>query len=278
MSSLFKVAICQTTSVDSVEKNLSSMIQQMTEVLKKDPSVRLILFPENVLYMRIREGEAIEGIALDSVYFKKLAQFSLTNKVNIHLGSVPLLIDGKLYNSSVLITEQAKIESTYQKIHLFDIQLSGQAPIRESDVFAFGKKPETFEIDGWKFGQSICYDIRFSELYSEYAKQKVDAILIPAAFLTKTGEAHWEVLNRARAIENQSYVLSSAQGGVHKSESGQRETFGHSIAVDPWGRILQVLSRDVDYFIVELKKELIKEVRTQIPMEKHRRLSLESLN
>lgn len=275
MDKNLKVALCQTNSVDDWSANLQAMKSQMESILKGDPSVRLILFPENCLYMRLKEGEVIQGITEDSEYLHALAQFALAHKIYIHLGSVPLVLNGHLYNSAVLISDQGRVSASYQKLHLFDIHLTGQSPIRESDVFRHGQHPSVFEVDGWKFGQSICYDIRFAELFSQYAKMQVDAILIPAAFLKKTGEAHWEILNRARAIESQAYVLSAAQAGLHKSDRGQRETFGHTIAVDPWGRIETVLGTEVGAFVVELKRDLIMEVRTQIPMAMHRRLPVE---
>lgn len=270
-----KVALCQTTSVDDLDINLKNMKNQMDGIVRAHPDVRLILFPENALYMRLKEGESIRGVTVDSEHLHALAQFAIAHQVFIHLGSIPLLLDGHLFNSAVLITDQGAIVPSYQKMHLFDIQLTGQAPIRESDVFRHGQRPSIFEVDGWKFGQSICYDIRFSELYAQYARQQVDAILIPAAFLTKTGEAHWEILNRARAIESQAYVLSAAQGGVHQSERGRRETYGNTIAVDPWGRILEVLGRQEGVVVTELKRDLINEVRSQIPMLGHRRLPVE---
>ena len=276
MGETMKVGLCQTNSIDNVDINLKNMKKQMEELLTEDSSVRLILFPENVLYMRLKEGEAIQGLRLESEHFHALAAFAIEKKIFIQLGSVPLLMeDGFLYNSAVLITDQGRVEASYQKLHLFDIQLTGQKPIRESDVFRHGQHPRLFEVDGWKFGQSICYDIRFAELYSQYARQEADVILIPAAFLPKTGEAHWEIMNRARAIESQAYVLSAAQGGLHTSDSGSRETYGRTIAVDPWGRVLSVLGTDVGHFIIELKRSLITEVRTQIPMLNHRRLPVE---
>lgn len=276
MGETMKVGLCQTNSIDNVDVNLKNMKKLMEELLTEDSSVRLILFPENVLYMRLKEGESIQGLRLESEYFHALAAFAIEKKIFIQLGSVPLLMDdGFLYNSAVLITDQGRVEASYQKLHLFDIQLIGQKPIRESDVFRHGQHPRTFEVDGWKFGQSICYDIRFAELYSQYARQEVDVILIPAAFLPKTGEAHWEIMNRARAIESQAYVLSAAQGGLHQSANGSRETYGRTVAVDPWGRVLGMMGTDVGHFIVELKRSLIKEVRTQIPMFNHRRLPVE---
>ncbi len=174
----------------------------------------------------------------------------------------------------MLISPFAEPRIVYKKIHLFDITLEGQKPIRESDVFTNGEMSTVFEIDGIKFGSSICYDIRFAELYNLYAKQEVDVILIPAAFLVKTGKAHWDVLLRARAIENQSYVLAPAQTGKHQSTSSEqsRETYGHTTAVGPWGDVIECLSDGMDILFVNIDPENCRAVRRQIPMNSHRRL------
>ncbi|MBK9323708.1 MAG: carbon-nitrogen hydrolase family protein [Bdellovibrionaceae bacterium] len=277
MSPELKIAVCQMTSVDDVRLCLEQMESLIARV-PEDSGVRLFLFPENCLYLRIREGESIPPFSLEDQVFRDLSVIAKKRKAFLHLGSVPLLIGDLLYNSSVIITDQGKIESNYQKVHLFDIQLSGQASIRESDVFKHGMGPGIFSIDGWKIAQSICYDVRFAELYSQYAREPVDLILIPSAFLVKTGEAHWEILLRARAIESQCYVAASAQAGRHHSQRGEtvsRETYGNSMVVEPWGGVLARLDgeRPQTHFCT-LSKVKIETVRNQIPMAQHRRISL----
>ena len=128
---------------------------------------------------------------------------------------------------------------SYEKIHLFDIELDGLSPVRETDLFKHGKFPSVFKVRGWEIGQAICYDLRFAELFLEYAKQGVDLVLVPAAFLVETGRAHWEVLLRARAIESQCYIVAAAQAGKHLGcQGGHRMTYGHSLAIDPWGTVI----------------------------------------
>lgn len=271
MSSSLNVAILQLTSVDNIEQNFSQIKDLIESV---DNHVRLFCLPENSLYMRLVEGEKIRGLNISDSVFQKLAELAKKKKAYIHVGSVPLLIENELFNSSVLISDTGDIQPSYQKIHLFDIHLKDQTPIRESDVFRHGLTPQIFVVDGWKIAQTICYDIRFSELFYSYALAEVDAILIPAAFLVKTGQAHWEILIRARAIESQCYVLAAAQSGLHINEKkAQRETFGHSMIVDPWGHVLNVLSEAKPGILIQtLEKSRIQEVRTQIPMHSHRRL------
>ncbi|MGZ3825671.1 MAG: carbon-nitrogen hydrolase family protein [Bdellovibrio sp.] len=273
MSDELVVAVAQMTSVDDVNTNLHQMKTLVAQACSQG-QVRLICFPENCLYFRIKEGEEIPPFLLSHQAFTTLSTLAKEYNTYLHLGSVPLLINGSLYNSSVLITPQGVVEPTYQKMHLFDIQLEGQKAIRESDVFSHGERPNIIEIDGWKIGEAICYDLRFAELFSFYARKEVDAILLPAAFLVKTGEAHWEVLLRARAIESQSYILASAQGGIHKGvRGGSRDTFGHSLIADPWGNLVAKVEGNFSgVAFVKLDKSNIARVRKQIPMKSHRRL------
>ena len=272
MSAELSIALVQMTSIDDIESNTQQMIGLLNQI-HSSSKVRLACFPENCLYLRTKEGEAIQGIELGAPVFVVLAKEARERKMFLHLGSVPLRADGHLYNSSILITDQGEVRSTYRKFHLFDIQLSGQKAIKESDVFKHGQKPSVLEIDGWKIGESICYDLRFAELYSYYAKQEVDAILIPSAFLVKTGEAHWDILTRARAIESQAYVLAAAQGGTHIGRNGGlRETYGNSLVVDPWGKVIARAETSPSVVIATLAKELVENVRRQIPMKSHRRL------
>jgi predicted amidohydrolase len=273
MSTDLGVVVVQMTSVDDIDLNLMQ-IQKVLEDIFKNGSPRLVCFPENCLYLRVVEGEKIQGLHLDHPAFLFLAELAKKYSTNLHLGSVPLFIEKVLYNSSVLVSPSGDVNPTYQKMHLFDIQLNGQAPIRESDVFGYGANPHVLNIEDWSVGESICYDLRFAELYSKYAQQKVGIILVPAAFLVETGQAHWEILLRARAIESQCYVLASAQGGVHRSvRSGVRHTYGHSLIIDPWGRILAEKSTEgVGYISATLSASKIQQVRQQIPMVHHRRI------
>lgn len=276
-----KIALAQMTSVDDVEINLKQMEDLLKEIFLKNQeqdSPRLVCFPENCLYMRLVEGEKIDGFLIHSPVFKKLQEWAITYKTHLHLGSIPLYIENHFYNSSVLITPDGEIQPSYQKMHLFDIQLEGHKPLQESDVFRHGQHPHLLEVDGFRIGESICYDVRFAELYAQYARQEVDLILVPAAFLVKTGQAHWQILLRARAIESQAYVLASAQSGTHESaRGGKRETYGHSLAVDPWGEVLADLKKPGPAAVVlTLSKDKIAQVRRQIPMKFHRRLPVGS--
>ncbi|MBL7670894.1 MAG: carbon-nitrogen hydrolase family protein [Bdellovibrionaceae bacterium] len=267
-----KIGLCQITSIDDRLANERQIFSLLSSI-PKNSGLRLLCFPENSLFMRLKDGGAVEEFNLTNPSLLRLSDWAVKNKVNIHLGSLPIREGNHVYNGSVLIGEDGQLLSSYRKIHLFDITLNQGPRYLESETFNHGSNPQVLMIDGWKIGQTICYDLRFAELFSVYAKQEVDLILVPSAFLVKTGEAHWHVLLRARAIESQCYVLASAQAGVHKSPRGSRETYGHSLAVDPWGRVLVEALETPSLRILELHKSEIADVRRQIPMKSHRRIS-----
>lgn len=286
VSPTLDVAVCQLTSVDDVQKN----VEQVMALLRSLETSQIeagsigteskipdfISFPENALYFRLKEGEKIPSLSLDDSRLEPIREWSKKFGSFIHIGSIPREADGKLFNSTVLIEPSGAIRDVYRKIHLFDVDVAGHKPVRESDVFAHGAGPSLIEVKGWKIGCTICYDLRFSELFLRYAVLGADVMVIPSAFLVPTGRAHWDVLTRARAIESQAYVLAAAQGGKHENGEGNaRSTYGHSIIVDPWGEVLETLPDDFgDRRVLRatLKQERLKSVRAQIPMSSHRRL------
>jgi predicted amidohydrolase len=278
-SDSLQIAVLQLTSVDDVEANFRH-IEALLELIQPG-SCDLVLTPENALYMRVKELEPIAPMRLGDAVFQKLAVHAKRLGTTLHIGSVPLEKNGKLYNTSVLLHPSGEIQESYSKIHLFDVDVEGVKPVRESDVFAAGDKPVMFSIKGWKIASSICYDLRFADLYSRYASLEADLILIPSAFLVPTGRAHWDVLIRARAIESQAFVAAAAQGGTHHSTrgGGSRSTYGHSIVVDPWGEVLGQLPdapgemrMEQRILRAELKLDRLTRVRNQIPMRKHRKV------
>ncbi len=275
MNNTLNIALAQMTSVDSVEVNLKQIMQMVLEasVQPEETRPRVIFFPENSLYFRIKSDEKLPQVVLNSTEFKVLER--LSNETNIHLHLTSTIYDsGKNWNGSVLVSPQVGAKIIYRKIHLFDITLTGDKSIRESDAFTHGGEVTQFDIEGFKFGSSVCYDIRFSELYHKHALAHVDVIVVPAAFLVKTGMVHWEILLRARAIESQCYVVAPAQWGVHTSINGQltRETFGHSMLVGPWGQSLEQKKDGIGLIYARLDKDENSKVRTQIPMRDHRRI------
>jgi predicted amidohydrolase len=172
--------------------------------------------------------------------------------------------NGKVFNRSFLYDPAGKIAARYDKIHLFDVQLGGGETYRESATFEAGDKAVLVHGPmGAKLGLTICYDVRFPSLYNAYAKAGAEIICVPAAFTVPTGQAHWETLLRARAIETACFVIAPAQGGVH--EDG-RATYGHSVIVDPWGKVIAKLDHDEPGFVVaDLDLDHVVEARAKIP-------------
>ncbi len=271
-----KAVIVQLNSSEDIDQNIHQIQKIIKQFLDSHQPSQPVLFvlPENSLYMRASDKAVVKALAIDSSQIKQVQAFCDEKKIYIHL-TTALKDQNKIWNASVLLKPNQPPQITYKKVHLFDIQLNGEKPVCESDVFTHGETVTYFDLEGVRFGSSICYDIRFAELFSQHAKNKVDVILVPAAFLVKTGQAHWEILLRARAIESQAYVLAAAQVGEHHNldRSQTRKTYGHSMAIDPWGSILELNKDQAGCFQVEIDLEKIKSVRQQIPMSNHRRLN-----
>lgn len=275
-----KISLLQMTSVDDVEQNLNQIINLIEQQLIRQglDKAKLFVLPENSLYLRVTDADPVQMQTLNSAPIKKLQEFAQKHQIHIHL-TAGITHHQKNWNASVLIHPEGSPEVVYKKIHLFDIQLQGQKPMKESDVYAHGDQVGQFNLGPLKFGSSICYDLRFSELYHQHAKNSVDVILVPAAFLVKTGQAHWETLLRARAIESQAYVLAPAQVGTHQSVKTEyqkrnltRQTYGHTLAIDPWGQVINCLASGIGCLDINIDTDLIQSVRKQIPMQSHRRL------
>ena len=188
--------------------------------------------------------------------------------VVVRLGSIAVKDGDKIANRAFLIGQDGEIAASYDKIHLYDVDLPNGESWRESATYTGGERAVLAEIPwGW-LGMTICYDVRFAALYKALAENGASFLSAPAAFTKQTGEAHWHVLHRARAIETGSFMISAAQGGLH--EDG-RETFGHSLIVDPWGRILAEAGTEPGVILAEIDVSLVAEARGRIPTLKNAR-------
>ncbi|MEY3605676.1 MAG: hypothetical protein RIQ49_2708 [Pseudomonadota bacterium] len=195
-----------------------------------------------------------------------LADVATRYKIWLAAGTIPLQCRDprRVRNSQLMIDPQGKVRARYDKIHLFGFQ-KGSERFNESDTIEPGSSPVLCDIGHWRFGMSICYDLRFPELYRRLAP--ADALLVPSAFTYTTGQAHWEILLRARAIENQCYVLAAAQGGEHPNG---RRTWGQSMVVDPWGEVIAQATQGEAVVFASLQRERIKQVRGMLPALGHR--------
>ncbi|MGE3975150.1 MAG: carbon-nitrogen hydrolase family protein [Bdellovibrionales bacterium] len=262
-----KTAVCEMTSTDNWSTNVAMALERLSRIPSSfQPD--FVSFPENSLYLRLSEGEKCQFVGIEDAVFDSLKKWAKDHGCVLHLGSVPLKGNGFQYNATVLIEADGSIKSVYNKMHLFDVDIQGHRSYRESDIFKHGEEPSIIEVKGWKIGLTICYDLRFSELFHYYGRREVDVIAVPSAFTVPTGKAHWEVLLRARAIENQCYVLAAAQQGQHNAK---RETYGHSLIVDPWGVIEGEATPSMPVITSTLEQEKLTQVRIQIPMKNHRK-------
>ena len=189
--------------------------------------------------------------------------------IYLHIGSLAIRVStDKAANRSFLIDPKGEIVARYDKIHMFDVDLAGGESYRESHNFRAGDFAVVADLPWGRLGLTVCYDLRFPSLYRGLAEAGASFLAVPAAFTKQTGEAHWHLLQRARAIENGSFVLSAAQGGKH--ENG-RETFGHSLIVDPWGRILAEGGTEPGVVLASIDPAAITAARARIPSLQHGR-------
>ena len=189
-------------------------------------------------------------------------------RVVVHIGSIAVRSGDKIANRAYVIDREGEITARYDKVHLFDVDLPNGESWRESATYTGGDKAVLADTPWGLLGLTICYDVRFPALYRALAEAGASMLSAPACFTRQTGEAHWHVLHRARAIETGSFMISAAQGGVH--EDG-RETFGHSVIIDPWGRVLADGTSEPGLVMAEIDLSLVADARGRIPTLKHGR-------
>lgn len=261
-----RVAAVQMVSTPRVEENLKTAETLIAQAVRQ--GAQLVALPEYFPIMGRSDADKFNVCEADGRGMIQDFLAATARRKGIWLvgGSIPLVSDeaGKMLNSCLVYDPQGGRVARYDKIHLFGFQ-KGSERYNESATIEAGSTPVTFETPFARVGVSICYDIRFPELYR--AQGAVDLQIIPAAFTETTGRAHWEILLRARAIENQCYVLAVAQGGRH--ENG-RETHGNSMLIDPWGVILDRLPKGPGVVIGEVDHARIADVRASLPALTHR--------
>ncbi|MBO0365842.1 carbon-nitrogen hydrolase family protein [Pseudomonas shirazensis] len=268
-----KAAVVQMVSQDDVMANL-----QRAGVLLEQAAAagaRLAVLPENFAAMGRRDAAAI-GLAEargEGPILPWLKRTARALKLWIVAGTLPLpplgQPDAKAHACSLLIDEHGEVVARYDKLHLFDVDVAdNRGRYRESDDYAHGSQVVVADTPLGKVGLSVCYDLRFPELYSALRAAGAELITAPAAFTAVTGAAHWEVLIRARAIETQCYLLAAAQGGIHP---GPRETHGQAAIVDPWGRIIAQQARGEAVLLAERDIDQQASIRARMPVITHRR-------
>lgn len=261
----------QLTSTDQRQENLENARMWIAKAAQDGAS--LILLPENFAFMGAgdRDKLAIMETEGDGPIQTFLSRNAREHGVWLVGGSVPLRSEHpeKVRAACLIYGPDGQRHGRYDKIHLFDVDVPGsEESYRESDTIAAGDQPGLFTTPLGKIGVAICYDVRFPEYTRLLMEQGMEILLVPAAFTAKTGAAHWEILLRARAIENQCYVIASNQGGQHP---GGRETFGHSMIIDPWGQVLTRLDQAPGICSARLDAGTLADIRRQFPVLGHRR-------
>jgi predicted amidohydrolase len=258
------------TSTTDVERNLAA-----AEALVEQAAARGAVFvglPENFAFLRSEGQPVTDAQALDGPWVGRMAALARRLRVTLLLGSLPERVAGdrRVRNTSVLLGPDGALLAAYRKIHLFDIDLPGMEHLKESKAVVPGDEVVVaHETAIGPVGLTICYDVRFPELYRELARRGARVLCVPSAFTERTGKAHWEVLLRARAIENLAYVLAPAQAGHH---GGGRASHGQAMIVDPWGVVVAQVPDGEGTALAELDFERLARLRRELPALSHARL------
>jgi len=265
-----RAAVVQMNSGDDRVQNVERALELVDRAA--DQGATFVALPEYMTYLGPYEGFAGASETVPGPTSERLADKARQRGIYLHGGSLieKSPREDRFYNTSVLFDPQGELIALYRKIHLFDVDVPDGVTDTESSTILPGETLVNVDAAGFQIGLSICYDLRFPEMYRRLAAAGAELLIIPAAFARHTGQAHWEVLVRARAIENLAYVLAPGQ---HGEASGSR-FYGYSMIVDPWGQILNVVADGDAVVIAELDREEVLRRREQIPVLKVRRPDL----
>ncbi len=271
MSERFLAACAQMTSRADVDENLATCRRLVGEA--HDRGARLIVLPENFAFMGLGEQEKFaiaEAVEAPGKIGQALREMASAHHMWVIAGGMPERSEAadKVYNTCLVVSPHGEIAARYRKIHLFDVDLPG-AVLRESASVAAGSEIAVAKLEACTLGLSVCYDVRFPELYRALVERGANVLLVPAAFTVPTGRDHWEVLLRARAIESQAFVVAAAQWGEHNAT---RRSFGRSLIADPWGTVLCTVPDGEGVALAELDFARLEDVRRRLPSLRHRRL------
>lgn len=264
-----KVGIVQMNTQSDKARNLQVAESGIDRLAKEGAD--LIVLPETFNYLGPDKDLAVNAEPLDGPSLARLKKKAKDKGIFIHCGSILEQRSGQIFNTSVVLDREGKTVAQYSKIHLFDIEIPGGIVYKESDVVTPGRDIVTFDCEGVTVGLSICYDIRFPELYRKLADRGASLFIIPAVFTLMTGKDHWEPLIRARAIENLCYVAAAGNWGICPPKY---HSWGHSMVVNPWGTILAQAPDCETNFAVELDFALLDSIRQKLPALTHRRRDL----
>lgn len=274
-----RITVVQTTSIADKQRNIAEATGLIERAVATDRPDAVVL-PEvwswrgGTTKDKLAAADPIPG----GPAYEALQTLARRHKVWIHGGSMIEHIPGaaQVYNTTCVFDRSGREVARYRKIHMFDITTPDGTPYNESTTIRAGEEVVLYDLEGFKVGCTICYDMRFAELFIALAKRGADIIMVPSSFTLQTGKDHWEVLLRARAIETQTYIVAPGQYGSYvDGKGGSRLSYGHSLIADPWGHVVAKVSDGAGYATANIDKAEIGRVRQMIPLASHRRLGSE---
>ncbi len=267
-SRVFNAACVQVNASDDMNGNIATIVGMATEA--RQQGADMVFLPENAVLMTWGRANILANAFPEDEHPGLIALKALARDTGlwVHGGTLHVRIGERAANRTLVISPDGMIVGRYDKIHMFDVSLANGETYRESATFEAGSALSTVALPWGVLGLSVCYDIRFPQLYRALAHAGADIITIPAAFTRTTGEAHWHVLQRARAMENACWVISPAQTGTH---ANNRQTFGHAVIVDPWGTVVADAGTEPGLIMAEIDMSQVAEVRAMIPSLGHDR-------
>lgn len=263
---LLAVTLVQNSAGYDVAANLARIDDLLADAAPGD----LLALPEVFSIRGRNEDYRANAEVLPGPVIQHLAGLAVRRREWVLAGSVMEKAGEAVYNTSVLVARDGQVTATYRKIHLFEAYLDDGQVIRESDIYRAGDTPTLAVIEGWRCGLSICYDLRFPELFRHYAEQGAHLFFMPSNFTQKTGQAHWETLLRARAIENQAFVVAPNQCGANPATN--IASYGHSLMIGPWGDVLAQAGDEECVLRANLDPADLARTRRRIPVLQHRRM------
>ncbi len=268
-----KISLIQMNSRHAKSENIAAAVELVDRAVREEQPDWVCL-PEcfDFLGGTRADKQAAAEILGEGPAYDAIRNLARRHRIFIHAGSIlEKIVDDELIGNTTVVFDRSGNEiARYRKIHMFDITAPDGTQYRESASFKAGDVVVTYMCEGLTIGCSICYDLRFPDLFQALAEKGAEMIALPAAFTLLTGKDHWEVLCRARAIETQAYFCAAAQTGTHHVGGDTRSTYGHSLVVDPWGHVTARASDGVGIVSTRIDPELIDKVRTQIPVAKHK--------
>lgn len=269
-----KVSIVQMNSISDKAANIAAA-EALIERAVREERPDWVLLPE---FFDWAGGSKADKLSNAEIFpggpaYEMARNQAIKHGIFVHAGSIMERIEGeeRIHNTSVVFNREGEEIARYRKIHLFDVTTPDGASYKESQAVKAGDQVVTYDCEGVTIGCSICYDLRFPDLFQALAEKGAQMIALPAAFTLQTGKDHWEVLLRARAIETETYVCASAQTGSFMVGNEQRQTYGHSLVADPWGHVVAKASDGAGIVSARIDPERVERVRKLIPVAEHRR-------